>query len=348
MATPSSLLGSGPENPFPTTPPRAPGSVRRTFSFDMTRSEGLLGPVVADVRGRDLATSRTGAEEVGDSFSIALHIDPARGIIDDMDVSVAAAAMPDLSGARANGLGRHLAELHPDEHRARFLAFSALEDLGGALLVSGYAPLHAGVIGMSLKEGEERAAMQGDMCAGWARGKPLLETLRVEGIAALPVGPPAPTLESDDPLSWHDMADMQHPTVRRRRRLDVVPAALGSGDLRPLTVHSHFRDSFAADDGEIVMHEYLLDASVDGDGIIERITVDPRVLPWRECPAAVDSAQRLVGTLLADTPARVRADLVGPSTCTHLNSTLRCLADAQALATGKLFTGTTTGGPHNG
>jgi hypothetical protein len=80
------------------------------------------------------------------------------------------------------------------------------------------------------------------------------------------------------------------------------------------------------------MHEYLVDADVDGDGRLVRVVVDPRVLPWRECPGAVASAQRLVGAAVAEIPPRVRSDLVGPGTCTHLSSTLRCLADVEALA----------------
>ena len=43
------------------------------------------------------------------------------------------------------------------------------------------------------------------------------------------------------------------------------------------------------------------------------------------------SGQRVVGVALTDLPRMVRADLVGTTTCTHLNSTLRALADAQAL-----------------
>jgi hypothetical protein len=35
---------------------------------------------------------------------------------------------------------------------------------------------------------------------------------------------------------------------------------------------------------------------------------------------------------LADLPSRIRRDLVGVTTCTHLNSTLRTLADARCLA----------------
>jgi hypothetical protein len=62
------------------------------------------------------------------------------------------------------------------------------------------------------------------------------------------------------------------------------------------------------------------------------IAVDPRVLPWEACPRAVASARTVVGAALADVVAVVQAELRGPRTCTHLNSTLRCLADVQALA----------------
>jgi hypothetical protein len=82
------------------------------------------------------------------------------------------------------------------------------------------------------------------------------------------------------------------------------------------------------------MHEYLVDAHVDAGGRLAEVVVDPRVLPWQACPGAAASAQRLVGVALADLPARVRAELVGATTCTHLNSTLRSLADVWALQGG--------------
>lgn len=62
-----------------------------------------------------------------------------------------------------------------------------------------------------------------------------------------------------------------------------------------------------------------------------RVTVDPRVLPWSDCPGAAASAAGLVGTELAEVAGRARTDLVGPTTCTHLTSTLRALADVTAL-----------------
>jgi hypothetical protein len=96
-------------------------------------------------------------------------------------------------------------------------------------------------------------------------------------------------------------------------------------------VQEHFRDAYASPEGEMVLHEYVVDAEVD-DGCIAWLTVDPRVLPWDACPGAAASAQRLVGVALDDIPVRVRGDLTGTTTCTHLNSSLRCLADARVLA----------------
>jgi hypothetical protein len=97
-------------------------------------------------------------------------------------------------------------------------------------------------------------------------------------------------------------------------------------------VQQHFRDSHAGPDGETVMHEYLVDAAFDGGGHLVAIDVDPRVLPWHECPGALAGAQRLVGVAISDIPARVRSELVRATACTHLNSTLRVLADVPALA----------------
>jgi hypothetical protein len=56
------------------------------------------------------------------------------------------------------------------------------------------------------------------------------------------------------------------------------------------------------------------------------------VLPWEACPGAVASAERVVGVPLDDLARRARTELVGLTTCTHLTSTIRCLADVRALA----------------
>jgi hypothetical protein len=276
----------------------------------------------------------TGADGDGtvlDRLHVELRIDLAtRQIlaVDEIDVGGSAGGALDhlVELTAGSGLVRHLGEHHPDEQARRTLLYSTLEDLGGAILVSGYALLYTGAIPSSPEFAAERVAHQADICIGWATGSPLLETMRDDGVAACPVGPSAPDLTTEDPLGWHPMAPLEHPTVRRRRRLDVTPAD-GPGRV----LQSHFRDSFASADDELVMHEYLLDVAVDPDGIVEHVTVAPLVLPWYECPGAAASAQQAVGAALDDLPARVRADFVGPSTCTHLNSSLRCLADASAL-----------------
>jgi hypothetical protein len=48
----------------------------------------------------------------------------------------------------------------------------------------------------------------------------------------------------------------------------------------------------------------------------------------------VASARRIVGTTADDLRSRVRTDLTGTSTCTHLNDMLRSLADLPVLAAG--------------
>jgi hypothetical protein len=55
------------------------------------------------------------------------------------------------------------------------------------------------------------------------------------------------------------------------------------------------------------------------------------VLPWFECPQAAASAARLTGRPLAGLRPAVRAEFLGPTTCTHLNDTLRALEDVAAL-----------------
>jgi Protein of unknown function (DUF2889) len=253
----------GPQRAAPSTPPRAPASVRRTTSIDVTRPDGLTGRVVAVVAGQDL----------------------------------------------------------------RSLRYSLLEDLAGAFLVSGYARLRAGLLVGDPATGKERARHQADICVGWADGGPVHRALAERGHTAVPTGPDAPPLERDDPSGWHPLAPLGHGTVRRRRRLDVVRGPTGSG----LRAQSHFRDSYAGDGPEMVMHEYAVDAVIDDDRIAD-IQVDPRVLPWQACPGAVASAQRVVGVPLDELARHARTELVGVSTCTHLTSTIRCLADVRALA----------------
>jgi hypothetical protein len=327
MAQEVAPLRPGPHNPITETPALPAASTRRAWNIDIAFPEGLMGEViVVDVRGRDARANADGSMDVSDELSAGFEIDPATNTITRVDVRHSSAPLDPLLGiCLRGGYTRELAARLPElASRQRWLCFSALEDLSGAHFVSGYAHLLEGIISQTPEHADMAAERQADICIGWAADGPFIASTRARGHIPVPVGPTAPDIESG-----YEKATMIPPTVRRQRRIDVARAADGTGESR---VQEHFRDSYAGHDGEMVMHEYLIDAVLDGEGRLISIAADPRVLPWSDCPGAADSAQRLVGRTLGELPASVRADLVGATTCTHLNSTLRTLADAQFLA----------------
>lgn len=230
---------------------------------------------------------------------------------------------PELVGhALARGWSRALAVVFPDE---RTVLATVLEDLAGAFLVSGYAPLRGGVLAMTLDDAIRAAERQQDVCIGWARGGPLVELLARTAQNAVPMGPQTAPGAVKSP-EWHTMEPLPKHGVRRIRRLDVTrdgPDLIGA---------AHFRDSYGSTDSEMVMHEYLVDSRVGNDGCVSAIAVDPRVLPWETCPGAVHSAQRVVGASVTELVELARQQLRGPTTCTHLTSTVRSLADVAYLA----------------
>jgi hypothetical protein len=145
-------------------------------------------------------------------------------------------------------------------------------------------------------------------------------------------GPGAADLDAEnDPLAWHELADLGAGEMRRLRRTDV-----GLDPTHPgiLVVDGMFRDSYLDSDGvESVVHEYGLSVRIDRDALtVLAIAAEPRVLPWQECPMAVASSGRLVGQRLTGLRTHVRGELTGTSTCTHLNDLLRSLDDVAVLA----------------
>lgn len=317
----------GPQRALEATPPRARASVRRTTSIDITRPEGLTGPVVAVLAGQDLATDADGSASVVQRVAFSLRVDMRTGEI--------MSGLDELVGRNArSGFGRLVASLFADEAEARSLRYSLLEDLPGAFLVSGFAPLRAGLLRGDVELSKKAGRAQADICAGWATGSPIQVALAEHGHTAVPVGPSAPVVEAGDPEGWHPLDPLAVDTVRRRRQLDVRRAAAGDGDGASggLRAQAHFRDSHAGEDREMVMHEYAVTATFDDRDRVAEVDVDPRVLPWAECPSAAASAARVVGVGLDDLARTARTDLVGPTTCTHLTSTIRSLVDVRALA----------------
>ena len=315
----------GPARPTTPAPARPAGSVRRTTTIDTHRPEGLLGPPVVEARGRDLVTRPDGTVGAVAVAHVAARLDgPAHTLLmigSDPEV----AGLDDLVGATVGpGFRAKVDRAAPALVGTGALVYLLLDDLPGATLVSGYAMLHAGLLGDAVPD--EYMLARGDLCAGWAVDASMMTLIREHGVNPTPLGPDAPPLTDGDDLAVHPAEDLGPFGMRRFRRLDVVaPAAPGGHQ----TVAAFFRDSHVDADGrESIVHEYRVDAVLDPDAeTLVAITATADVLPWRECPGALASAERLVGHPLADLRPWVRRTFVGTSTCTHLNDVLRGLAD---------------------
>jgi Protein of unknown function (DUF2889) len=329
---------AGPSDPALTTPARQPGSVRRTSSIDTSRPDGLHGDLLVDARARDLRTAPDGSADVAGVAVLEARIDGATHRLAAIETTPEVPALRALLGALVGpGFRRQVDDAVPEERDAGTLLYLLLDDLPGATLVSGYAMQRAGAFEEADTPPERQAAMSAeflsrdDLCSGWAHDATMMVTVRATGNIPVPMGPPAPTLEPrDDPWSWHAMASLTPHGMRRRRRLDVLAPSAPGGHHR---LDVHFRDSHADEDVvETVVHEYSVTGTVDGGvGRIAEVAAQAHVLPWMECPGAVASADRVAGMPLTELRRWVRRELTGVGTCTHLNDTLRSLADVAVL-----------------
>jgi hypothetical protein len=215
------------------------------------------------------------------------------------------------------------------------LAYLLLDEIPVSTLVSGYSVLHArsrgdlGLHAINRMRPPGPAAHGENMCAGFRAGGTIMSR-RANGDHALVTGPEATSLfDPSDPLAWHDMPGPLRPDAMRRwRRIDVWRASPTT-----LAAQTLFRDSHMAPDGvETIIHEYTVSALIDSDDlVITASKANGRVLPFVECPGAIDSGERLVGMSITGLRYQVRNELVGPTTCTHLNDQLRELEDIETL-----------------
>ncbi|MGA9490179.1 MAG: DUF2889 domain-containing protein [Mycobacterium sp.] len=313
----------------PTTgnPPRRPGSARRTTSIDMTRDDGTLDPVYLEGRARDLRTAPDGTVTVLGEAGLSATIELVARVVRHVEVMPPVAAVSHLSGAPAmSGFRAAADKAAPQLRHARDLRYTLLDDVPVATLISGHALSASNLLGDVAKSGYYLPVA--DQCAGFASGGLLLTSFEA-GDPVIVTGPEAPDLDhGDDPWAWHQVSALPHHGMRRRRRIDAYAEGAGR-----VAIDAMFRDTYVRSDGvETIIHEYTLDAVVDTEtGIIVESRATPRVLPWQECPGAVASAGRITGMTLQDLHFRVRRELSGTSTCTHLNDLLRSVADAEAL-----------------
>ena len=316
-------LPEGPRDPVQSTPARRPGSVRRTTALDQRRGEpGETQHVVGT--GRDLLTRADGTTVVLDQAQVDATV--WLGVITAIETAPLVAELEGLIGdSVSKGLRQRADQLVPDHRQGATVLHQLLDDFPMAALISGYGSSRETP---DFKLPAEAAEKMTDLCAGWEAGGTMLGGLAATGLFPIPLGPPAPTLESpDDPLSWHALPPMAVRSVRRRRRIDVWEQD------GLLAVDVHFRDSHLGLDGpEDILHEYTLAVSIDPDGLVVRsASAAARVLPWPECPAALGSVDRIVGEPLERLRPFVAMKFTGTTTCTHLNDSMRSLAGVQAL-----------------
>ena len=293
--------------------------------------------------GRDLVTYLDGDTAVVDAGAFEATVDYANAQrVVALASTPAVAGLDQLVGRSAStGFRAALNEVVAGQDLVGRPVYQLLDDLPVATLISGYSPQQAMAARGSGRDaprarcrGARRkgssCVQQADLCAGWKAGGTIMLGHGRRRTAGGDGTRRAALDRADDPWAWHEVPGALPALVmRRRRRIDVVPAP----DDATVLVDAHFRDSHVDDEGtETVVHEYVIGLVLDGRDLrVVDSSATPRVLPWFECPEAAGSAERLVGRPLDGLRASVRAEFLGTSTCTHLNDALRALEDVPAL-----------------
>jgi hypothetical protein len=326
-------LSQGPQvlGPGESTPPRRPGSVRRTSTIDMTWPHGWGTPMRLVGRARDLRTPADGGAPVVLAEDVVLVAVAADRTITDIASEPARTSLVGLVGARGGArLRTALAEVVPDERVAGTPLFLLLDDLAGATLVGGFAysqwPDEWPEEWKQTRGRATRGRRMEGICTGFQPGS---SALNVDGTsrwthdirAVRTLGDP------DDPIGWHHFEHITDVAMRRARRIDVWI----DGDL--VEIDAFFQDSATVPaGGRVAVHEYQLRATADRNAnTLASVTAVPRVLPYAECPLAAPNVDRMVGTPLAELRAAVLEELKGVAGCTHLNDMLRALAEVPVM-----------------
>jgi hypothetical protein len=315
--------------PAAATPPRRPGSVRRTSTIDATWPESTQVPVHLMGRARDLLTPADGGQpQVLAQSEVVARIGADRRAvqIEAIPPHPIVAQLTDMT----SGWRRRLVEALPEEAEAGTPLFFLLDDLSGAAFVSVYAMENWGLASVrdatTPEAREQRQLHMLDICAGWQQGSSAYGTddsgrvvHHSKQVRELP--------DSDDPWAWHALDRQEQASARRARRVDVWREG---GAIR---VDAFFQDAGTTPAGHrIAAHEYTFTAIVDETGVIRDIEAVPRVLPFDECPMAAGNARALIGVPIDRLRTVVNERLPGIKGCTHMNDALRALAEVPILA----------------
>jgi Protein of unknown function (DUF2889) len=311
-------------------PLRRSGSVRRTTSIDVHWPEGMGHDSIMEGKARDILTPVAGgAPKVLGEGRYTIKASPMREIRE-------VAVMPDhasaqqMVGIRGGGasriaLGRIMGSI------AGTPLYQILDDFAGASLVSGWIWsiwTEDWMARMRESASTQIRHKMVNICTGFANeASSLTEDGMPDSIgqSKTEVGS---LVNPDDPLGWHDLPHQRGTRFRRARRIDMWRQ---DGFIR---CDVGFQDSGLNPLGtRVAVHEYQVAVTVDpADMTVVALDATPRILPYRECPGAVNNIHRLIGRNVGDFRQDVLDTLPGILGCTHLNDVLRALADVPVLA----------------
>jgi hypothetical protein len=325
-------------------PGRRPGSLRRMSSLAVSAPDGWdAGTVVEAVAGESGTDaggrlSSRGQARLRAALDTRWHVADLDGDLPGPGIAARLTGLPVNRGFRKAMAAAAAEGLAPDS-----LIAGLLDDLPTVQLVSGYArllegaPLPPGREKLELKNlelqdtGGRRIGPALNICRGWAPGG-TAHHLALAGQPPVTDIPAAPAFGDllAGPADFIDEPPLRPHSMRRRRILEVTPGRPWEGQAE---IFEYFRDSHVDGAGrERSLHEYVVTAVVDtGDLTVREISVEPRSLPFPECPLASPNAKALVGTALPGIDGAVRTRLAGIAGCTHLNDVLRFLRFAQPL-----------------
>ncbi|MBV9510448.1 MAG: DUF2889 domain-containing protein [Caulobacteraceae bacterium] len=332
------VAAKAPANPFGAPPARRANSIRRTSTIDTSWPDGFGQASRMQGRARDLVTlgeageARVLAEDWTDIVAA-----PGR-LIAAIETSRCGEAARELVGARGGGhLRQEISRLLPEEQAKGSPLHLLLDDFSGASLVAGWGlarwdrELVNRIRAQLPKTGPGSPGRNGSManvCAGFRPGSSALQIDGASNVDLMSATRVPSLADPADPWSWHGLAPQEGYGARRARRIDVWFEEV-------VRIDVGFQDSATSRDGgeRIAVHEYQVSATADPETFeLLSIVVDPRILPFPECPAASPNAERLLGAKLQGFRLAVLETLPGTLGCTHLNDLLRSMADAPQLA----------------
>jgi hypothetical protein len=299
--------------------------VRRTSSLEVSWPEGREQSSHVLGIARDIHTSQPSLPPsllARDELSGRLQ---GRTII-ELAASPSRDGIGQLVGERGGGyLRTALDTILPAEQGGGTPLYLLIDDLSGTSLVAGWAWEGWTLDQRRPETAEVRAARMANMagvCTGFAPGSMALGGFPQNHVRVVPLTNP------EDPEGWHELRQLDCPSLRRARRIDVW---LEDGVIH---VDSGFQDSAgSADGGRIAIHEYRLRATADPrSGRLLSVAAEPHILPYPDCPGAIANIGGLVGVPMRELRMEVLRQLRRTKGCTHLNDALRALAEVPVLA----------------